>query len=233
MRRIKVLGFVGLVVATAPVVQAHTVTADTLNVRTGPGTGYAVVGTLRKGTVVNVTGTSGSWKKINSPKTGWVSGQYLADTPHTTTTTATSGGADLVWPSSGTISGRFYDTSRSTGRRHGAIDITHRLNSPIYASRGGYMGTMANNSGGYGYYIKINHTNGHQTVYAHLNKFNGGRRNVRQGDHIAYMGRTGAANGVYHIHWELQQWGVKKYVPATYGRWVNGRSPIPYNVPGL
>ena len=63
------------------------VTAGTLNVRSGPGTGYAVIGTLSKGTKVNVVSTSGSWSKINSPKTGWVASQYLAKI---TTTTSSS-----------------------------------------------------------------------------------------------------------------------------------------------
>ena len=41
------------------------VTVSALNVRTGPSTGYSIVGTLGYGTIVNVYGTSGSWYKIS------------------------------------------------------------------------------------------------------------------------------------------------------------------------
>ena len=40
------------------------VTVSSLNVRTGPGTGYSIVGRLGYGTVVTVYATSGSWYKI-------------------------------------------------------------------------------------------------------------------------------------------------------------------------
>ena len=66
-----------LFAAPAP---AYTVNVDVLNIRSGPGYGYSVIGTLTRGTVVNVIGTSGSWSKINSPKSGWVCSTYLANT---------------------------------------------------------------------------------------------------------------------------------------------------------
>ena len=68
---------------SVPAVKGHTVTASSLNVRSGPGYGYSIIGTLRYGTVVNTVSTSGAWTKINSPKTGWVYSAYLKDTPHT------------------------------------------------------------------------------------------------------------------------------------------------------
>lgn len=67
---------------------AHTVNVDSLNVRTGPGYGYSIIGTLSRGTVVNTVSTSGSWTKINSPKTGWVYSSYLSNTSHSTTTSS-------------------------------------------------------------------------------------------------------------------------------------------------
>ncbi len=60
----------------------HTVNVSTVNVRSGPGTSYSIVGTLSQGTVVYVIGTSGSWSHINYPKSGWVYSAYLTDTPH-------------------------------------------------------------------------------------------------------------------------------------------------------
>lgn len=54
-----------------------TVTASALNVRSGPGTSYSVVGKLSKGDTVTVTKTSGAWAYIG---TGWVSTAYLTKT---------------------------------------------------------------------------------------------------------------------------------------------------------
>ena len=57
-----------------------TVTADSLNVRSGAGTSYSVITKLPKGTVVDVLeSASNGWKKIKTSggTTGWVSGEYL------------------------------------------------------------------------------------------------------------------------------------------------------------
>lgn len=54
------------------------VTASALNVRTGPGTKYKVITTIKKNQSVKVTQTKGSWDKITvGSKTGWVSNTYL------------------------------------------------------------------------------------------------------------------------------------------------------------
>ena len=74
-------------------VYAATVTASVLNVRRGPGYGYHVIATVRKGTHVHVVSRSGAWSKINSPRTGWCYSAYLAKTPHRTTTAPSSGSA--------------------------------------------------------------------------------------------------------------------------------------------
>ena len=56
-----------------------TVTASTLNVRKGPGTSFAVAGTVSKGTQVNALGTeSNGWVKISyKGSTAYVSGKYV------------------------------------------------------------------------------------------------------------------------------------------------------------
>ncbi|NLI61700.1 MAG: SH3 domain-containing protein, partial [Clostridiales bacterium] len=55
-----------------------TVNASALNVRTGPGTGYARVGLLPRGAKVTITGESGSWYKIQSGSiNGYVSKTYI------------------------------------------------------------------------------------------------------------------------------------------------------------
>lgn len=55
-----------------------TVTANSLNVRSGAGTSYSVVGGLAKGTTVTILKTSGSWYQIKSGSiTGYVSSEYI------------------------------------------------------------------------------------------------------------------------------------------------------------
>jgi uncharacterized protein YgiM (DUF1202 family) len=56
-----------------------TVTASALNVRSGPGTGYARIGTLAKGSVVTILGTQSGWYKIQyGSRTGYVSTGYVS-----------------------------------------------------------------------------------------------------------------------------------------------------------
>lgn len=77
---------------TAPTTVSFTgyVTADTLNVRSGAGTSYTVIGTLSKGKAVTVTGQSGDWYKISyNGKTAYVSKKYINKTKPATGTTTT------------------------------------------------------------------------------------------------------------------------------------------------
>ena len=55
----------------------YEVDATSLNVRTGPGTGYTRKGTLADGSIVKVLETNGNWARIDS---GWVHAGYLVPT---------------------------------------------------------------------------------------------------------------------------------------------------------
>lgn len=66
--------------STTPAARPHEVVVGTLNVRSGPGTQHGKIGSLTRGQRVNVTGSSGSWKRIDySGRAGWVYGPYLAE----------------------------------------------------------------------------------------------------------------------------------------------------------
>ena len=56
------------------------VTAGSLNVRQGAGTGYGIITSLFNGEAVRQIGSSGNWRKITTfdGTTGWVSANYLA-----------------------------------------------------------------------------------------------------------------------------------------------------------
>jgi len=60
---------------------------STLNVRSGPGTGYAILGSLKHGDKITVTDEGGDWYKLTfNGKTGYVSKAWTkADNPVTTT----------------------------------------------------------------------------------------------------------------------------------------------------
>ena len=55
------------------------VTTGVLNVRSGAGTSYSKIGTLKKGAMVTILQTSNGWHKIelSGSKTGWVSADYI------------------------------------------------------------------------------------------------------------------------------------------------------------
>jgi uncharacterized protein YgiM (DUF1202 family) len=80
-------GPAGYVVVQAPAVvpqppsmagQQVSVTAHTLNVRSGPGMGHPVIEQVRQGFIVTVQGTAPGWLYVRTPsgKFGWVSGKY-------------------------------------------------------------------------------------------------------------------------------------------------------------
>jgi uncharacterized protein YraI len=69
------------VVATALTAGAAfaAVATTSVNVRSGPGTSYGVVDTLRPGEAVNIRGRDGGWCSVSkSGPDGWVSCAYLA-----------------------------------------------------------------------------------------------------------------------------------------------------------
>lgn len=75
------LGALALTLTSIAAVSAQSAQAETLqnlNFRTGPGTSYPVISTLKKGTTVNIVEKSGSWTLIKYNNTvGYVSSNYL------------------------------------------------------------------------------------------------------------------------------------------------------------
>jgi len=108
------------------------------------------------------------------------------------------------YPTTGTI------TSTFSGRNlfgeyefHGALDIANKRGTDIYASDGGTV-TLAEPFSTYGNCIIIDHGNGYQTLYAHLDKYSVVKGDqVGQGWKIGEMGDTGRATG-YHLHFEVR-----------------------------
>lgn len=86
------------------------------------------------------------------------------------------------------------------------VDLAISCGTPVYASASGTV-LVARSSGwngGYGKYIVISHSNGTQTVYAHLSSvFVSVGQYVVQGSNIALVGNTGNSTGC-HIHFEVR-----------------------------
>ncbi len=98
-------------------------------------------------------------------------------------------------------------TGYNWGRLHNynAVDIANKCGTPIYAAAAGEI-VLADGvgwNGGYGKYIKISHSNGVITLYAHMTQLVAAGGAVKQGQLIGYMGTTGRSTGC-HLHFEVR-----------------------------
>lgn len=87
---------------------------------------------------------------------------------------------------------------------HPGLDIGLPVGSPVYATDDGTVVYAGWNVYGYGNLIVVNHGNGFETFYAHLNGFNVvAGQIVYKGNLIGYSGDTGNSSGP-HIHYEIR-----------------------------
>lgn len=97
---------------------------------------------------------------------------------------------------------------RKTQALHGynGVDLAAPTGTPVVASASGDVIISRDYgwNGGYGQYIVIKHSNGSQTLYAHLyaNIVSSGQSVVR-GQVIGYVGNTGKSTGP-HLHFEIR-----------------------------
>lgn len=105
-------------------------------------------------------------------------------------------------------SGYGYREDPFTGkvRFHYGQDFAVNTGTKIYAPADGKV-KFAQNQGGYGKVVKIDHENGFRTIYAHLSKIKVKYgQNVQRGDLIAISGNTGRSAGP-HLHYEVHKYG--------------------------
>ncbi len=123
-------------------------------------------------------------------------------------------GKFLIFPTRGTITQGYYSW-------HRAIDIADRSKPPIWAAAAGTVVKASSGTwgGGYGNHVIIDHGNGIQTLYAHMDYLTVTEgQYVTQGEVIGRMGNTGRVYGVtgIHLHFEVRDHGVKEYPPNYY-----------------
>ncbi len=102
-------------------------------------------------------------------------------------------------------------------RAHKGTDYAAARGTPIRATGNGKI-AFAGRKGGYGNCVVIQHGQGIETLYGHMNAFAKGIKagsRVSQGDVIGYVGSTGLASGP-HLHYEFH---------------VNGQVRNPVTVP--
>ena len=90
-------------------------------------------------------------------------------------------------------------------KKHNGVDFAAPTGTPIYAAGKGTIIHRAM-SGGAGNFIKIDHGEGLETRYMHLDQFAEGQAvgsEVIQGQVIGYVGTTGGSTGP-HLHFEIR-----------------------------
>lgn len=128
----------------------------------------------------------------------------------------------LQWPLpiTGSITSPFgYRTDPITGEvsYHSGTDIAAPAGTPILAAADGTV-IVANGvdswGGSYGYYVKLDHGGGLQTLYAHCQTIcvTAGQQ-VQAGQVIGYVGHTGRAAGD-HLHFEIVENGQRQGRPS-------------------
>ena len=103
-------------------------------------------------------------------------------------------------------------------RLHAGIDISNQRGTPIVAAAAGVV-AFAGNRGPLGKAIIIDHGNGLETLYGHLDAFKVKKgQKVKRGDLIALMGNTGYSTGP-HLHYAVIKDGVsvnpKQYIYSS------------------
>ena len=122
-----------------------------------------------------------------------------------TTALPTVGTGKFIQPYFGTITSRF---GARWGRTHTGTDIRGTLGDPIKAADTGIVITAEYQDNGYGNIIIIDHQNGVQTWYAHLDSIGVKAGDaVEKGAVIGRLGSTGYSTGP-HLHFEVRENGT-------------------------
>ena len=94
--------------------------------------------------------------------------------------------------------------------------IAHTEGEVVWVQTGQKNNLNAKGNLTYGNAVKIKHSDGYYTLYAHLSKVYVSKgQHVKTGQEIGYMGNTGYSKG-FHLHWELRKPNEVRIDPRPY-----------------
>jgi len=111
---------------------------------------------------------------------------------------AGEGTGQFSWPTSGAI-------TQYPVWYHMAVDIANRDAPNIIAADTGTVVLVEKQKYGYGWHVIVDHNNGYQTLYAHMQRINVdlGQKVTKGATVIGRMGSTGRSTGT-HLHFEIR-----------------------------
>jgi murein DD-endopeptidase MepM/ murein hydrolase activator NlpD len=98
--------------------------------------------------------------------------------------------------------GDTWGAPRSGGRRHQGVDMLAPTGTPLLAVDNGWVEHRSNRLGGVT--IVLAGDSGNRYYYAHLSAYEGVPGWYEQGQVIGFIGDTGNATGVPHLHFEIR-----------------------------
>ncbi|MDN3682773.1 M23 family metallopeptidase [Vibrio tapetis subsp. quintayensis] len=113
-----------------------------------------------------------------------------------------------------------YRTHPITKKRHfhRGLDMTCQSGEPIYAPADGVVEFTRPSKQGYGNYLKLRHSFGFMTSYAHMKSFNvRSGQFISKGDLVGQCGNSGISTGA-HLHYEVRFLG-RTLNPANFVNW--------------
>ncbi len=122
------------------------------------------------------------------------------------------GSGQFLRPYSGVITSRF---GSRWGSVHKGIDVGGSVGDPVLSADEGKVVFAGWNTGGYGNLVILDHGNGYQTYYAHMNEILVSDGDViEKGYQLGTVGSTGRSTGP-HLHFEVRKDGEPQD-PQTY-----------------
>ena len=98
--------------------------------------------------------------------------------------------------------GDTWGAPRSGGRHHQGVDMLAPIGTPLQAVVSGVVTQGRNTLGGIT--LSLMGDNGNRYYYAHLSAYEGPGGLVTQGQVIGYIGDSGNATGIPHLHFEIR-----------------------------
>ena len=117
----------------------------------------------------------------------------------------------LTCPQPGSAFTDSWGAPRSDGRTHQGTDMMAPYGAPSYAAIGGTVSVQSGGNGGN--MLTIDGTDGNAYFYAHMQSYAVTSGTVTQGQLVAYVGDTGNATGVPHLHFEIRLGGSSPINP--------------------